>query len=412
MELTYYLRIAGLFFLTILLYRCSEIREGSESLKVVNLRCESLVEPIGVDIASPRLSWSLQSDQRNKKQLACQIIVADDPEKLLRDQGNYWNSGKLVSGQCMNVAYGGKLPDSGEKLYWKVKVWDETGKPSEWSPVSSWEMGLMDSTDWKGRWIGLEEDQYPDSTYTGPAPYLRRPFKVKEGISSAKLYISGLGYYELWCNGQKIGDQELVPAQTNYDKRKLTHLIYDYDDQSTTTVLYNTYDLTQYLQQGDNALGVILGNGWYNQRDRTAEGRLWYDTPRMIAQLELQYSNGLHETIVSNGDWLVTTGPLLHDQIFTGEVYDARLALGNWTASGYDDTGWQKAKMLRAPTGKLKSQMAPTDKIIHTYLPVSMDQPSDTSYVFDVGQMISGWISLRMHGEKGTKGSDAVYRRV
>jgi alpha-L-rhamnosidase len=373
------------------------------SIKPVNLRCENLQAPAGVDIRVPRFIWQLISSERNQKQIAYQIIVSDDINKINGNSGDFWDSGKTLSDKTLNIRYNGKTLSSADNLKWKVRVWDGEGIESEWSQVGSFSMGLLEKNDWKAQWIGEHEDLFPDSAMTGPSPFFRKVFSIKKKVKTAVVYVSGLGFYELYFNGQKAGDQVLAPAQTNYDRRTLKKLIYFYDDQSTQRVFYNTFDVTSLLKNGDNVAGMILGNGWYNQRDRTVEGRLWYSTPRLIMQLEITYSDGSKELINSDASWKVTTGPLLHDGIFTGEVYDARLENRDWNRAGYDDTKWKMAQIVRKPDGQLVSQLAPADKVIRSFQPVSVTRSGPGSYTYDAGEMISGWIRIKIRGERGTE---------
>jgi len=370
-------------------------------LIAIQLKCENLVNPFGIDIASPQFSWQLTSSLRNQKQLAYQILVSDQLKELLVGNGNFWDSGKVLSSETCNIPYQGKTLSSGLKLWWKVRVWDASGGLSVWSPAAEWEMGYLNQSDWLARWIGAGEDHFPDSAKTDPAPWFRKVFNTKGNIRSARIRVSGLGFYELYLNGKKIGDQVLAPAQTNYDIRKLQKLIYYHDDQSRQRVLYNTFDVTGQLLEGENAIGIVLGNGWYNQRDRTVEGCMWYNTPRLIFQMEITFRDGTKKIICSDESWKVTTGPILHDGIFSGELYDARLELGDWNKPGYNDWKWQKAAVVRAPAGSLKSQLAPFDKIVRSIHPILLGKSTTGVSLFDAGEMISGWVQLKLHGNRG-----------
>lgn len=269
--------------------------------------------------------------------------------------------------------------------------------------LPGWAEESLKPSDWTARWIALLEDPYPDSTLTHPAPYFRKPIVVGKPIKKAMVYVCGLGFYEMYINGEKIGDQVLAPAVTNYDRRSLKKILYHYDDQSTQRVLYNTFDVTETLQKGENTLGVLLGNGWYNQRDRTVEGRLWYDTPRLLLQLEIEYTDGTKDRIGTDKTWKCTTGPLLHDAIFTGETQDARLDLGAWNKNDYDDAAWKSALIARAPTGKLCPQLAPFDKITRTLQPTFEGQINDSTYRYKLPEMISGWAELHVKGKAGNQ---------
>lgn len=388
-------------FLSVTLLITSCNISSNKSIHPVKLRCENLENPIAIDIVNPQLSWNLESKKRNQKQTAYQVLVSESEKNLDKNIGDYWDTGKDESDVSIFLEYAGKALKSRDRLYWKVKVWNSEDEESVWSEVSKWEMSFLELSDWQAKWIGISEDKDPISAKTNPAPYFRKEIDIRNKIKSAKVYVSGLGYYELYLNGEKVGDEVLAPAQTNYGKRDLPSLIYHYDDQSTTRVFYNTFDVTKHLLQGKNVLGMILGNGWYNQRDRTVEGVLWYSTPRLICQLEIEYTNGEKEVVTSNSDWKVTTGPILHDGIFTGEIYDARLEMEAWSSPGFDDSKWQPAELVNAPGGKLESQLAPPDKVVRTFKPATILKDEKGVVVVDAGEMISGWVKLRINEKSG-----------
>jgi alpha-L-rhamnosidase len=372
-------------------------------VKVDNLKCEYLVNPIAIDGQHPVLSWQLLSAQHGKSQKAYRVIAAGSPALLAQNKGDYWDSGKIQSANSTQVIYGGKPLTSRKKVYWKVMIWDEKNQPAGWSQTASWGMGLLQTADWKGKWIGAMENPTPELTTTYPAPYFRKGFMVSKKIKQAIVYVSGLGFYELYLNGKKIGDQVLAPAVTNYDDRPLKKLLYPYDDQSTKRVLYNTFDVTQNLNLQANAIGILLGNGWYNQRDRTVEGNMWYDLPKLIFQLEITYTDGTTNIISSDNTWKTTTGPLLKDGIFTGEKYDARLALGNWDKPGYDDDQWKPAIFVKAPTGALRPQLAPFDKITRALTPTFDGKIKDSVYTYHLDETVSGWAAITVKGNSGSR---------
>ncbi|MBN1559609.1 family 78 glycoside hydrolase catalytic domain [candidate division KSB1 bacterium] len=370
------------------------------TLTPYDLRCDYLENPLAIDDPTPDLSWKLSSRNVNQKQTAYQIQVAGTIRNLKQGNGDLWDSGKVVSEQNLHVTYAGTPLVSRQKAFWRARVWDEKNRVSEWSAAASCQMGL-EAEAWQAKWIGVGEDCCPDSPATAPAPHFRTEFTIDQPVRSARAYASGLGYYELYLNGVKVSEDLLAPAPTNYDRRQLRHLLYRYDDQSSTRVLYNTYDIACYLKEGENAAGMILGNGWYNQRDRRVEGWLWYDTPRFILQLELEYENGDTRLITSDESWKATTGPITHDGIFTGEHYDARLELGSWHSPGYDDSAWQQARAVRPPTGPLQPQLAPPDRAARIVKAVSITHPQEKVFVYDMGEMISGWARLTVSGARG-----------
>jgi alpha-L-rhamnosidase len=369
-----------------------------------DLQCEYGTEPIGIDNPNPRLSWKMHADDFGKEQSAYRILVADSKALLAKDTGNCWDSGKTEHQHSTPIVYEGRTLKTGERLFWKVRVWDEKKVAGPWSAVASWEMGKLSPAQWNAKWIGKGDSISTAEEKTGPAPYFRKAFEVSHDISQARLFISGLGYYVAYINGTRVGDRVLAPAPSNYDRRPLKDLLYFYDDQSTTRVYYNTYDISHLLQRGRNTIGVVLGNGWYNQRDRTVEGKMWYDTPRLIAELTIMdKGTGQSTSVVTDRTWKVTTGSIRHNGIFTGEVHDTRLDLGDWTKPHYDDGTWTSATEVRGPEGKLVSQLAPPDRVIKSVSPASIVRDGSGSYRVDVGEMISGWAALRLQGDPGQK---------
>ena len=387
-----------LFGLFVLLLSCNQ-----PEIEVDNLLCEYVANSIAIESEAPLLSWQLKSGMQGKSQNAYRILVASERSLLNEKDADLWDSGLVRSDRSMQVKYQGKPLHSRQKAFWKVMVWDEKDEPSSWSDVANWAMGLLNANDWEGQWIGALDDPYPDSTLTFPAPYFRKGFEVEKKVRQAKAYVCGLGFYEMYLNGKKVGDQVLAPAVTNYDKRVIQGILYHYDDQSTQRVYYNTFDITSFLQKGENTVGAILGNGWYNQRDRTVEGCMWYSTPRLLLQVEIEYADGSKSVIATDESWKCTTGPLLHDAIFTGEVYDARLELGGWNKSGYDESSWQQALVVKSPTGSLHPQLAPYDKVTRTMKPAFEGQVNDSTWLYALPEMVSGWAELSIAGNSGDK---------
>jgi len=370
-----------------------------DNIRVVNLLCNYEENPIAIESQDPQLSWQFLSDKKAQTQSAYRVIVSSSLSLLKRDEGDLWDSGKIFSSES-RISYGGKPIHHRNQVYWKVMIWDQKDVPSAWSDNASWTIGLLNSSDWNAHWIGQMIDPYPDSTLTYPAPYFRKKFTVEKTIKKAIVFICGLGFYEMYFNREKIGDQVLAPAVTNYDKRSLKKLLYKYDDQSSQRVLYNVFDVSKKLKKGDNAIGVILGNGWYNQRDRIIEGHMWYDVPKMILQLEIEYNDGSKETIISNDTWKTTTGPLLDNAVFTGETYDARLELGSWNKPNFDDVAWKHAFEVRPPTGKLRFQTIPFNKVMCT-MGTSFKKNNDTLYTFTLPETVSGWCAINIKGNSG-----------
>jgi alpha-L-rhamnosidase len=386
-----------------ILLACASVIAAQAQFRVFNLKCDYLNNPIAIKNQQPILSWQLASPQKAKSQQAYQVIVASSPALLAQHKGDYWNSGKVNSDNSTQIIYKGKLLSSRRKVFWAVMVWDEKGQPSAWSSAASWGAGLLTTADWKAKWIGQTTDQNPDRAITYPAPYFRKDFVASKKIKQAKVYVCGLGFYELYINGKKIGDQVLAPAVTNYDVRPLKKLLYPYDDQSTQRVLYNTFDVSENMANGNNTIGMLLGNGWYNQRDRTVEGNMWYDVPKLILQLEIIYTDGSKQTIASDDTWKTRTGPVLKDGIFSGERYDARLELGAWHKAGYNDAGWKPVLLVKPPSGGLKPQTAPFDKVTRTLTPAFDGKVKDSVYQYHLDETVAGWAAISVNGKAGDR---------
>ena len=400
----------SVFWLTLLLWAAPltamETQESC-SLKLTALYCDYDVNPLGIDDKIPYLSWTLQSSQRGARQSACRILVASSPAVLAEDRGDLWDSGKMNSSQSVHIPYTGKSPNSRQRCYWKVCVWDENGCQSNWSPPSWWEMGLIQKSDWQAQWIGAP--YHTEENGGGPAPYFRKSFQLPAGIRTARAYICGLGYFELHLNGRKVGDDVLVPHQTDYSLRpNLQNKSYPYEDNGVKRVLYLTYDVTGYLTAGENVIGVILGSGFYHNR-RDVEGNHNYGSPRVLCQLEIQFNDGSFQTIASGVDWKASRGPIEREDIYNGEYYDATWERPGWDNPNYDDTKefrgsrWEPARLAQQPTGRLEAQTAPSDKVVETLKPVTIQRlkSKPDTYLVDFGQNFTGWVKFRVQGTQG-----------
>lgn len=354
-----------------------------------DLRCEYSFNPLGIDVASPRFSWVLEHSERAQLQSAYQVLVASSRDSLDADRGEMWDSGKVASDESTNVPYKGAPLESGRTYYWKVRVWDKDGRVSPWSKVAFFEMGLLSQDDWRGKWI--EGKVYGESSYSDPVHgtkktsygcLLRKEFSLDKKIRRARAYICGLGYYELHINGKRVGDHVLDPGWTDYKKR----------------VLYSTYDVTTSLREGKNAVGIMLGNGRYVK----AYG---YDgLPKAILELNIEFVDGSTKSIVTDETWKSAQGPILSNDIYGGETYDARLERPGWDLPGYDDSDWDEVKVADEPGGKLVSQASfPPIKVTRTIPPLRISAPRPQVYVYDFGQNFTGWVRLRVRGPRGTK---------
>ena len=383
---------------------CSQPVDNSvrSSLTINGTTCEYLENPLGIDVVKPRLSWEMNSPQFNKSQSAYEILVASSIEKLNNNQGDLWDTGKELSGQSVHVTYAGSSLKSRQKCYWKVRVWDESDKISEWSEVNSWEMAFLNESEWEASWIEAPRvynwtklrlytrslEKADTKLDYEPAPYLRRTFSVNGKIKQARAYVSGLGYYEMYLNGKKMRDHVLDPSFTDYDKR----------------VQYVTYDVTRDLLEGKNALGVLLGDGWYNMHSRAVwsfDRAPWKDRPTCLVQLEIEYEDGTIDKILSNESWKAAPSPTTYNDIRQGEKYDARLEIPEWNTADFDDKEWIGVREKSGPKGQLVAQMIPANKVMRELKPVSIKSPKPGTYLVDMGQNTAGWIQLKVKGESG-----------
>ena len=360
------------------------------SVSTTDLRVEMLENPIGIDTESPRFSWKiLASNERDVVQTSYRILVASSKEKLAQNVGDVWDSGIVSSDQSHLVKYAGGRLKSNSFYYWKVSVETNKSKPS-WSESSYWSMGLLNENDWKSRWIGADKAMEWDSETQFSrlsARYLRKEFNVNKEVKRAVVHIAGLGLYELFVNGDRVGDQVLAPAPTDYNK----------------TILYNSYDVTSLLQSNDNALGVTLGNGrYYTMRQNFKPYKIaTYGYPKLRLTLIIDYADGSKETIVSDEKWKLTAnGPILTNNEYDGEEYDSRKELTGWSSPGYDDSAWQQADRVSIPNGALRAQMMQGMKIVDKIEPVSITKLSQDKYILDMGQNMVGWIKFKLSGNK------------
>jgi len=374
------------------------------SVYITNTTCESKINPIGIEVKNPRFSWIINSNERDTRQSAYQILVADSPEKLKKEIGNIWDSKVVKSDRSIQVEYAGSTLSSEKKYYWKVKIYNQAGKATEWSEPAMWQMGLLSVNNWdKASWISFEN--LSDSMRVVPGvhgsgdklgnkavkrsivPLFRKEFSVEKKIKNATLYISGLGHYEATINGHKVGQSFLAPGWTNYDK----------------VCLYNSYDVTSQLKAGKNAIGVIVGNGFYNiNRERYRKLVIAYGYPKMISKLKIEYADGTSASVVSGTDWKCSPSPIVYSSIYGGEDYDATLEQKGWDQPGFDDSKWNMALPVTTQSGKL---MAETDfpLTIREVIKVKKTELTEQGkYLYDFGQNCSGIIELKVTGKKGS----------
>ena len=345
-------------------------------MQPVELTCEYAVNPFGIDVSKPRFGWLLDSSERGVMQSAYQILVASSEDELAADEGDLWDSGKVDSGRSVNVAYEGAALASGQRCFWKVRVCDQAGEVSGWSEPATFEMALLDEADWQGKWIG--------GAAGVPAPMLRRQFQVRGAVERARLYVSGIGWSEVYLNGGKVGDRVLEPAASQYPK----------------SVYYGVHDVTSLLQQGDNAIGIWLGNGWYSEPEFAGQ---YGGCPRARVQLVVETGDGTVATLVSDETWKAGGSCIILNDFWHGEIYDARLETPGWSAVGFDDSAWSAAEVKEAPGGVMRSQFMPPIRVVEVRKAVHLTEPGPNVFLYDFGQLFGGWVRVRVKGPAGTK---------
>ena len=374
------------------------------SIRPTQLTCEYSADPV-IEIQNPRLAWinSNVAQMRGVAQSAYRVRVATSPDGFASP---VWDSGKVLSSESAFVEYEGKELKSRTSYWWQVMVWDEEGRASEWSEPAHWHVGILSPDEWQGKWIGAPwqgELSYDDRATLefDPAPLLRKEFKVKKGLKSARYYGTGLGYHELYLNGERVGEDYLSPNQTNYTTRPNLnkHGIVVTDPFAEYVVMYLTHDFTSQLKEGDNAIGVILGDGFFNTTRNWVQG---YATPRFMGQIELEYEDGSREVISSDESWSVERSAITMNQIYYGERYDARLEHDGWATADYDDSAWAKAQLKVAPCGKLVPQNGLADRITERFDPVEFEKRDDGVIRVKFPVEVSGWVALKnIKAERG-----------
>ena len=422
-----------IFAVTMLMGILSAPLMCAASLMPVAMRCEYRFNPLGIDEAQPRLTWCVGSDERGAKQTAYQILVASGAELLAKNSGDLWDSGKVASDQTVNIVYAGKPLASGQPCFWKVCVWNNDGN-AKWSDAVSWTMGLLHPEDWKADYISFRDATpvWKDTTnlFLPPAHQFRKEFSAAKTVKRATIYATALGIYELYLNGQRVGDARFAPGWTDYHQR----------------AYYNTYDVTPLVKTGDNALGAWLADGWYSGYigfglltgiGTEHIGRDTYGkTPALMAQLEIEYTDGSREIIPTDKSWKVTgDGPIREGDFLMGESYDARKETTGWTKSNFDDTKWDAAVLAsengsvpatfyefangEKPGDPVEIKGRPVDlgfkrpakieafpglpvRPIQEIKPVSITSPTNGVYIFNLGQNFAGVVRLKVKGSSGT----------
>ncbi len=357
-----------------------------QDIEVNKLRVEMNESPLGVNVDNPRFSWQIVSTKHDLMQTSYHIQVAQSPHELEAEENLVWDSGVVTSDASIHIPYAGEKLQSGKDYYWRIRITTTQGN-SEWSNVERWSMAL-DNDDWQAVWIGedtLANQGETDNGHTQlAARYLRKQFTYDKDVKRAMLYISGLGSYEAYIDGNRVSEDIFAPVPTLYTKR----------------VYYNTYDVTKMLSGTTHTLGVILGNGrYFGPRN---PGMATFGLPRLLAQLEIEFSDGSKEIIKSDSTWKITShGPIAANNEFDGEEYDARLELDGWNKNGYDDNLWKKADIMDAPGGSLVAQQTPNIRIHDEVKPISIIALDNGKYLLDMGQNMVGWLAVDLKAKAG-----------
>lgn len=355
--------------------------EGEPAVIIARIQFEQNRDALGIGRARPRVSWRVETARTNWHQVAYEM-EAYDSAKQLRGQ-----TGRVASNQSVLVPWPFTPLHSRGRLAVRVRVWGTDGMASEWSCPAAVEAGLLYPDDWIAQFVtpAWEEER----TRAQPAPFLRREFEVHPGMSRARLYITALGVYEAQINGQVVDDQIMAPGWTSYPTR----------------LLYQTCDVTSLLRQGRNALGAILGDGWYRGRLGFDGGQrnCYGDRLALLAQLEISYADGRIEQIVTDHSWRATTGPLLASDLYDGESYDARLELTGWSKPGYDDQNWSGVSAIERALTALAAPSGPPVRRTETLAPVALFSSPSGRTIVDFGQNLVGHLRLTVRGKAGQR---------
>lgn len=366
----------------------------SKVIKVTQLRCEYLVNPLGIDEKKPRLSWIIESNRRGMYQSAWQVRVASTAQLLAAGNADLWDSGRIEDDRSVHIVYEGTPLTSRQTCYWEVQIWDDQGT-SIVSEPAFWTMGLLQDSDWQADWIVADPDYLnraehaikPTITEPGTPPWFRKIFTTKNSNRKATLYTSARGLLELYINGRRIGDDTFAPEWTDYDKR----------------IHYRTYDVTEMIQAGQNVLGAILGDGWYSGYVGWQETRGQYGLENsLFVQLEITLADGTTQIITTDDSWKCAAGPILSSDFMMGEIYDARFELVGWDESDFDDKAWSHIRTVSPPNVPLVAQRSEPVQIIETIEPISVHESVPGTWIYNLGQNITGWVRLKIQGSAGT----------
>jgi alpha-L-rhamnosidase len=356
----------------------------ASSLEPAELRCEYRRDPVNVDATQPRFQWlsrAIDASRRSLRQTAYRVLVASTDAVLQEDRGDMWDSGKVAANRSIDIRYNGRVLQPHAKYCWKVQLWDQDDEPTIWSQPESFTTGPFSDHDWVAQWITA-----PDGQPTAALPIFRRQFEITKPVRHAVMFICGLGHYELHLNGQRVGDFVMDPGWTNYRR----------------TCLYSGYDVTDRLQVGDNAVGVMLGNGMYNVTGgRYVKFTGSFGPPKLICQLHVTFTDGTTQIVASDPAWRTTPGPVTFSCIYGGEDYDARREQPGWDTSAYDDSAWAAVTVCKGPGGRLVAQYAPPIQVAERLSPVAIERLGPGQYEIDCGVNLSARPFFKVRGRRG-----------
>ncbi len=380
----------------------------NDTICITALKCEYLFNPVGIDIKKPRFGWEILSSRRGTMQKAYQVLIAGEEADLDKGEDIVWDSGKVLSGNSVNVEYEGPELKSRLRYYWKVRIWDETDAVSGWSYKTFWEMGLLDEADWEAIWVEpiqecttmepalntfqklapVPPDFVRDYSLLKPCQFLRRTFESQKAVKQARIYATAHGVYELELNGCRVGNQELAPEVSAYDKY----------------LQYQTYEVTSLINDGANAVGAVLGDGWYSGRIGLPGDSCQYGNKlALLLQLEIEYQDGSRLVVVSDDNFKSSAGPLIFSDLFIGERYDARLEKEGWSTAAYDDSNWLEVDTADYGYSGLVAQHGEPVRVIEEIKPVCIITTPKGETVVDLGQNIAGRIRMHVCGAAGTE---------